>query len=105
MPYEGKSTLIQPLGSGVALTTASARAIGENISRTGLWIHNPNASINILVSPASVTTAPGGATPGAGWLLIFPGAFLQFDGLAAKCAWNAAMVSSTGVVSVLEWVA
>jgi|SRR5215472_529761 len=96
-----QSTQIQPLGSGVALTVASAQAIGPNPSRKGLWIHNPNPTINIFVAPSNIATSPGGA----GWIILFPGAFLQFDGLNATCAWNAAMASATGNVSILEWIA
>jgi|SRR5581483_54595 len=96
-----RSTQIQPVGSGAALTTASSQAIGPNPSRRGLILHNPHATISIYVAPANVTTAPGGA----GWLLIFPGGDRMFDGLPATCAWNAAMASSTGNISTLEWVA
>lgn len=99
MPYTGGSTQIQPVGSGVALTVASAVAIGPNPSRAGLLLHNPHASISMYVAPSNVVTSPGGA----GWLLIFPGGDRLFDGLAATCAWNAAMASSTGNISILEW--
>ena len=99
MPSDPNSTMIQPIGSGVALTVASAKAIGENPSRQGLELHNPSASINVYVAPANVVTSPGGA----GWFLIFPGASKIFDGLRATCGWNAAMASSTGNISILEW--
>ncbi len=95
-----QSTQILPVGSGAALTVASAVAIGANPSRAALWLHNPNAAINIFVSPSNVVTAPGGA----GWFLIFPGGYLMLaEGTRASCAWNAAMASSTGNISVLEW--
>lgn len=96
----GQSTQIQPLASGASLTIAATQAIGPNPSRSSLWLHNPNASLNVLVAPLGVTTSPGGA----GWLIIFPGGFIQFNAKPrATCGWQAAMASSTGNITVLEW--
>lgn len=91
-------TSIQPLGYGVALTTVSILILSSNPTRRGLWFHN-RGNNNIEIAPSPI------AAGAAGSLLILPGAFIQFDGLKATCAWNGHMVTSTGDISILEWIA
>ena len=92
------TTFIQPIGAGVALTTASIQVIGQNPTRQALWFHNRGTVNNIEVAPAPIVAGNAGS-----WVL-FPGATLQFNNpQAASCAWNAHMVTSTGDVSILEW--
>lgn len=96
-----KSTItsIQPLVSGVALTTASIQVIGSNPTRRGLWFHNRSLALNIEVAVQPIVAGAAGS------LLILPGSYLQFDDLLATCAFNGHMVSSTGDVTILEWIA
>lgn len=95
-----QSTQILPLGYGSALTTAAANVVVPNPTRGALWLINPHATITVYVAPLGVITSPGGA----GWVPILAGAMLQFQGpTRATCGWQAAMASTTGNVSVLEW--
>lgn len=95
-----QSTQILPLASGAALTNVASNIIVANPTRGALWLVNPNASITVYVAPLGITTSPGAA----GWFPILAGGYLQFnDGTRATCGWQAAMASSTGNVSLLEW--
>jgi hypothetical protein len=93
------ATLITPLATGVALTTASIQIIGQNPTRKGLMFHNRSATANLYVA---VQPLVAGA---AGSLLIFAGGYSPlFEGaMIATCAWNGAMVTGSGDVSILEW--
>lgn len=95
-----QSTQILPLATGASLTVTASNVIVANPTRAALWLHNPNASISVYVAPLGVTTTPGQG----GWLTILSGAFLQFNKpQTASCGWQAAMASSTGFVTILEW--
>jgi hypothetical protein len=92
------ATFIQPIGAGVALTTASIQVIGQNPTRQALWFHNRGSVNNIEIAPAPIVAGSAGS------IVIMPGAMVQFNfPQAATCAWNAHMVASTGDLSILEW--
>ncbi len=92
------TTLIQPIGAGIALTTASIQVIGQNATRQALWFHNRGTVNNIEIAPAPFVAG------NAGSIVLFPGAMVQFNfPQAATCAWNAHMVTGTGDISILEW--
>jgi len=94
-----QNTFITPIGSGVALTTVSIQIIGQNPTRRGLLFHNRSQTLSLYIAVSPI------AAGAAGSLLLFPGAYspLFSEGMYATCAWNGAMVSSTGDVSILEW--
>lgn len=95
----GGTTVITPLATGVALTTASIQVIGPNPTRRALLFHNRSLTLNIEIA---VSPLAAGA---AGSIIILPGSFSPIfsDDIVATCAWNAHMTSNTGDITVLEW--
>jgi hypothetical protein len=94
-----QTTNITPIGTGVALTTASIQIIGANITRNSLMFHNRSQTLYLYVAPAPIIAG------NAGSLLIVPAGYSPMfsDKTRATCAWNGAMVSSSGDVTILEW--
>jgi hypothetical protein len=93
------TTNITPIGTGVSLTTASVQIIAANITRRALMFHNPSQTLYLYVSVQPISAGAAGS------LLIVPAGYSPLfagDSLAT-CAWNGAMLSGSGAVSVLEW--
>jgi hypothetical protein len=86
------TTVITPIGTNVALTTALIQVIGSNPTRRGLMFHNPNTN-NLIVQIGTAT------------LLILPASYSPLfsgDSLCTAAA-SAQMVTSTGNIAILEW--
>jgi len=95
----GAKTVVTPIGTGVALTTASVSIVGQNLTRRAIMFHNRSLTLNIEIAPAPIVAG------NAGSILILAGGFSPVfsDEIRATCAWNGHMVSGTGDVSILEW--
>jgi hypothetical protein len=93
------TTNITPIGYGIALTTSSIQVIAANITRRGLMFHNRSQTLYLYVAPQPIVAGAAGS------LLIVPAGYspLFSGGSLATCAWNGAMVTSTGDVTILEW--
>lgn len=92
-------TIITPIPYGISLTVSSVQIIGQNITRRALMFHNRSSSLQLYVAAFPISAG------NAGSILIQPGGYSPiFEGnIRATCAWNGAMVSGSGDVTILEW--
>jgi hypothetical protein len=99
MAGETLKTIIVPIASGVALTTANIPILAANLTRRGVSFHNRSSSLTVEIA---IQPTVAGAV---GSIIILPGAWLDFtDAKRANCGFNGHMVSGSGDITILEWI-
>lgn len=97
-PPVGTMATAQPVGTAVTVGSASAQAIGQNLSRRGLMFYNASSAYAVWIAPSTAAAVINGA----GSFSLSNNQFFIFDSLRATTSWNA--ISSGSVpLTVFEW--
>jgi len=96
--YAGNPTVVN---YNVTLTTHSTQAIGENLGRRYLAFHNSDATYEIYIATAAITSSTFD-TVGA-WV-IEPGETFEDDGLTYLSTWYATSSNAAiaGKLAIME---